>query len=646
MESPSENNLSDRVTALLCVGDRPEDWGATFASLQRAGIRIVALTADGARLPSTIPGVFETVVTSLSDATARELRTGVQALFIATAPVVVPTRPFDTALAGMSDDIRVASASFLSNNGNYLSFPQRNAPSGLVANGHDEESLTRALRAVTYGSDLVPIPVPAGGAVLFAASVLRSLGGIESTARTPELALIDTAMRATGRGFRHVLDATTFIVRPLVPGRQTDAVNDPDDRAWLQRRHPSFPALYDWAKDAPTGPLADALALRRAAVFGLKVVIDGGCLGPYEMGTQSSILGQIGALAEHSGVRQIVVGTPGGQVPSYAHRVLSHSKVVVCPEDGGSFPGVGDADVVHRPFQPGGPLPFDHWRRIARRTVLSIQDLIAYENGNYFDTPEEWLRYRSFMVSSSAEADAVLAISHDTAESIRSAALPLGANGVAVVECGTDHLRRGGENQTPPVEMYENGAVAEPFILVLGASYAHKNRDVAVAAWQELRRRGNPVRLVLAGAVVPFGSTRNEEAIAGMTGGWPITLADVTSGERDWLLEHAALVLYPSSAEGFGLVPFEAAIFDTPTLFVGFGPLAETLPDMPIAALEWTPEALADSIGILLEDPDLMHAQVASVKRHAAELTWRRCAEGLVDSYLKALATPSVHAGL
>lgn len=636
--------LGRQVTAVLCIGDTPQHWTASIVSLVQGGVRVIALTSERGKETLLSYGLgAEVVVAGLGDVLSRELRSDARALFIATAPVIVSQDAFDVALDGMAQDIRTATASFFSNNGNYLSFPHRNAPSGLTVNGHNEESLTRALRATNRGHDLVPIPVPAGAGILFSASVLRAVGLPDPHAASPEIALIDLSMRASARGFRHVLDATTYIVRPLVPGRHGDALNDEDARRWLHAKHPSFPALYDWARDSTSGPLADAIALRRATVFGMSVVIDGGCLGPYEMGTQSSILGQIGALAEHPGIRQIVVGTPGGRIPGYASRVLSHPKVIVCPEDGSTFPGAGDADIVHRPFQPSERLPFAHWRRIARRTVLSIQDLIAYENGNYFDTVDDWMRYRSAMVDSSAQADLVLAISHDTAVTIESAALPLGPNGVHVVECGTDHLRKSVEIPVPPAELVESSTAAEPFILVLGASYAHKNRDVAIAAWHELRRRGNPLRLVLAGAVVPFGSTRNEEAAVEFDGEWPITLADVTSAERDWLLDHAALVLYPTSAEGFGLVPFEAAVFDTPSLFVGFGPLAETLPDMPVAAVEWTAEALADTIGILLEDPDLMAAQVAAVKKQSTELTWKRCAQGLVDSYLTALATPSIH---
>ncbi len=70
-------------------------------------------------------------------------------------------------------------------------------------------------------------------------------------------------------------------------------------------------------------------------------------------------------------------------------------------------------------------------------------------------------------------------------------------------------------------------------------------------------------------------------------------LPDLPSPERNWLMRHADLVLYPSSAEGFGLVPFEAARFGTPTLFTRFGPLQELAPDIPVAAEDWSPDTLA-----------------------------------------------------
>ena len=139
--------------------------------------------------------------------------------------------------------------------------------------------------------------------------------------------------------------------------------------------------------------------------------------------------------------------------------------------------------------------------------------------------------------------------------------------------------------------------------------------------------------------IVPIGSSRNDEALVAAKGEWPITLADVTSAERDWLLQHAAVVLYPTSAEGFGLVPFEAAVMGTPTVFVEFGPLQEMLSEVPVRAGEWTADALADSVDALMTDPDLAKRQVQEVLKVSEEFTWSRYAAKLVDVYKNTLGS-------
>jgi len=244
------------------------------------------------------------------------------------------------------------------------------------------------------------------------------------------------------------------------------------------------------------------------------------------------------------------------------------------------------------------------------------------------------------MADTLVRLDAVVAISHDTEQAIRAAGILPFPGKITVVPNGTDHLSGMHGRMAVPDALLERESSAARYALVQGTNYAHKNRDLAIRAWQELRRRGHQLELVLAGVVVPVGSTRNEEMLAAVGGPEPIVLPDVSDDERNWLLRHATVVLYPTSAEGFGLIPFEAAEFDTPTVFVSFGPLAELLHDVPVAAVEWTPEAFADAIGAIDLDDEVASAQVAAVKKVAAGLTWDAAAEQLVRIYLDALSRP------
>ena len=114
-------------------------------------------------------------------------------------------------------------------------------------------------------------------------------------------------------------------------------------------------------------------------------------------------------------------------------------------------------------------------------------------------------------------------------------------------------------------------------------------------SWRSCRSEAGPISLVLAGALVPYRVLAAGRDRGGAAERLGFVIPDVSSAERNWLLKHAELVLYPTSAEGFGLIPHEAAAFGTPTVMVPFGPFAERLPDLPVAPPDWGVKTLADA---------------------------------------------------
>lgn len=654
------NGVSDGVTdpdsdyrgtwcAVLCMDRNVLSWMATVASFAAACDSVV-ITVAGPYIPEAVAAFSQhdnvrVVSLTLADTLSQQLGRH-KAFVVVREPAIVSPDAFTRARKIIEDDVRVATVSFLSNDGDYLSTPHRNTPQLLVPSGMTEVTVTRSLRSEPLLEGAVPIPVPAGVVVAISATAVSSIGSVPGSAPTSEYAVLDLALRAVRRGLQNVLDPSTYVVRVPAPERQIEVLHDPVLRAAIHERYPYFPALYDHARGSQEEPLAGALALARSAIEGISVLVDGSVLGPFEMGTQVQILNLIQALSQHPAIRSVAVGI-AGPIPAYAEPYIQSPKVKVVQARDGDFDVTERYDILHRPCQTDGDTPWNRWREIASRIVITVQDLIAYNNGAYFPNSDAWLHYRENFRTSMKCADGVVAISDDVSSLLRAERMPVSSENTRVIWNGTDHDLVTSSPMAPPDEILVHGMEASSFIFVLGTSYAHKNRDLAINAWRELRARGRQEKLILAGVVVPYGSTRNEEirarlALAEEVRPDILILPDVRAEERLWLLSHASLVFYPTSAEGFGLVPFEAAQCGTPTLFVPFGPLGETLPDIPVAAEDWSPIAMAYAAEKLLGDPAVARSQIDAVKTAAKQFTWGLTADQAVAFYRDLLNRPAM----
>lgn len=631
----------DAVTAVVWTAGRPASWLPTVTRLLEVpDITEVVVAADDdlglpdhPRLSTVLASSFGTVVHDVAAA-------GENPVLVVTGPVLVPRDGFETSRRIMSDDLRVASVSFLCNAAGHLSFPHRNLHRRHAIEGHDETSLTRMLRTRDPIVRPAPIHAVAGPATLVSRDTIVITGGPSDVfADDPEVAVVDMLLQASRRGMKSMLDPSTFVSRPWEDQRWDETPLEVRANVRrLKERHPFFPEIFrDQARDT-TSPLALVLGTAAAKASGLRIVIDATCLGPVENGTQVQTLALIDALARRDDVSWVGAGL-SGPIPRYAEKVLSHPKVRVIATDGLKFPPkTPRADILHRPFQPG-KVPWANWRGVGDRVVVTIQDLIAYSIGAYAAERGHWRRYRDNIRDGVALSDGVVVISHDVADDLRQERLPVVDERVFVVENGTDHLT-GDEDESFPSELAARGWAARRFLVVLGANYSHKNRDLAIRVFKLLREKHPDLGLVLAGVAVPEGSSRALEAAEGFGADGVITIPDVTSEERNWLLRHAEICLYPTSAEGFGLVPFEAARFGTPTVYTRFGPLAEVLPGLPVAATSWDPAAIAASCDEILTSPELAAEQVAATLKAGTTYQWDTTAEQLVHAYRRLLSEP------
>ena len=432
--------------------------------------------------------------------------------------------------------------------------------------------------------------------------------------------------RATERGLWHdhlVLgDADIAAAQPWVPD---DAVvlDESDNRASAWHRH-----------------------TRQRSHLGLTVTVDATWLGAHETGAQVLTTHALTALAERSDIASIRL-TNVTELPEYAGHLADLERIDIVDEPSMS-------DIVWYPNQIDARVDLTQARDRGRRVVITYLDLIAYDIPRYHGSTADWLAYRERQRTAALLVDGITTISQDVADRLLMEVPLLDPSRVRAIPLGVDHIRAA-DHASTTVATEIPGTIApmherltsRPFIVVLGNDFAHKNRDFAIRVWQQLLEQGVACDLVLAGLHVRGSSSKQaeEESLATHVDlrGQVHTLGHVDQATKTWLLANAAAVHYPSSAEGFGFVPYEAAALGTPTCFTRFGPLRELL-DTPDAPRAWRIEEHAADLRTLLTDPVARQRRIDHIAAAAERLTWANFAEHLARFFSETADRPPVPA--
>ena len=371
----------------------------------------------------------------------------------------------------------------------------------------------------------------------------------------------------------------------------------------------------------------------------IRIAVDAEWLGAYETGAQVVLVELLSALSRRDDVELLrLYDLPDGRIPGYAAHLSANPKITQASRDEAPL-----SDIFWRPQQPEVSAVASGDRALGSRIVATVLDLISYANRRYHGSDEIWCDTRRHVRAYLRQLDGVTTISRDVADSLLAEVPGLEPERVSVTPLGVEHLTRQKIPTSAPAEVR---AVSEgrqrPFLLVLGNDFIHKNRDFAVKVWHEVADSVE-VDLVLAGLPVGLGSGEEferplRESIP--ANGSRLHLFEaVPATAKTWLLANASVVLYPSAAEGFGFIPYEAASLGTPTVLTRFGPLAENLP--PGVGLDsWSVSQHAAAVLLLLRSDQERERIVAAISKASENLTWDASAGSLMRAFTQALQRP------
>jgi glycosyltransferase involved in cell wall biosynthesis len=447
---------------------------------------------------------------------------------------------------------------------------------------------------------------------------------------------VDFAQRCLLSGLAHVA-ADDVVVERLAPGSH-DGTQLPSP---LRERYPFLDRCTELGASAV---LPRALAAARRPVARLGVTVDARGLEGELTGTRLHVLELVRALAHTDSLRLrlLVNSERTDRGTAELLRTLPATEILATGEVSG---GMERSTVAHRPQQTFVSDDVRLAFTLGERVVLSQLDLIAYRNPGYFPDAKAWVACRRAIRQGLAAAARVVVFSEHTRGELVSDGLADDRR-VRVIPPGLDHGALAGSSRpVAPERMRAELEHGRPFLLCLGTDFRHKNRVFALRLLAALRDRHSfDGSLVLAGTHIPHGSSQQLEraAIQEMPHlrALVVDLGSVSESDKRWLMTNAAAVVYPSTYEGFGLVPFESALSGVPCAFAPQSSLAEVLPADAAAIVPWDLARSADRVASLLGDRAIRERHVRALADAARSLTWARTAESLAAVYQEAAVAP------
>jgi glycosyltransferase involved in cell wall biosynthesis len=266
------------------------------------------------------------------------------------------------------------------------------------------------------------------------------------------------------------------------------------------------------------------------------------------------------------------------------------------------------------------------------RTLLTVHDL------SFVRVPEaaspNLKAYLDRVVPRSARrADHILADSQATKDDLISV-YNLPPSKITVLLSGVDprfHRVDDAAKQQAVREKY--GLGAQPYIFSVGTVQPRKNYGRLIQALAEIRARGYPHHLVIAGGKGwledPIYQTVRETHLERAV--HFIGFADET--DLPTLYSGADCFAFPSLYEGFGIPVLESMACGTPVVTSNISSLPEAAGNAALLVDPYSVEAISNSLLCLIEDTNTRQELVRQGYQHVQNFTWTKAAEQLRALY-------------
>jgi glycosyltransferase involved in cell wall biosynthesis len=283
-------------------------------------------------------------------------------------------------------------------------------------------------------------------------------------------------------------------------------------------------------------------------------------------------------------------------------------------------------DLFHEPHYVLPPL-------VTCPAVVTIHDCIHLRFPQYLPSRLAHVYARTFLWTATHQADRVITVSEASKRDILQY-FSIPPEKIEVIYNGIDERFWNPPDEEDMERVRQRYQLTDPFILYAGNIRPHKNLERLIDAFQQLRREGfDELKLLIIGDEISKYATLRRAVHRHKLHKHVRFLGFVPDRTLAALYRLAAVFVFPSLYEGFGLPPLEAMASGTPVVTSNVSSLPEVVGDAALLVDPYDCEAIAGAIRMALTDEVLRADLRARGLARAREFSWSRAAARVLEIY-------------
>jgi glycosyltransferase involved in cell wall biosynthesis len=283
-------------------------------------------------------------------------------------------------------------------------------------------------------------------------------------------------------------------------------------------------------------------------------------------------------------------------------------------------------DLLHEPHYVLPPL-------VPCAAVVTIHDCIHLRFPQYLPNRLAHLYAKTFLWTATHQANRIITVSEASKRDILQY-FRIPPEKIEVIYNGIDERFWIPPSEDEMERVRQRYQLTDPFILYAGNIRPHKNLERLIDAFQQLRRSGfDQLKLLIIGDEISKYATLRRAVHRHKLYKHVRFLGFVPDHTLAALYRLAAVFVFPSLYEGFGLPPLEAMASGTPVVTSNVSSLPEVVGDAALLVDPYDTEAIAGAVRMALTDEKLRADLRARGLARAREFSWASAAARVREIY-------------